>query len=130
MIDGVTNDITDDITVNNRAYQAIWAKTQSGHDVRERYELKVAHRKKKALREYNYMLLQMEQFSENLYDSTSYVNQMGRISTDSINIFKESVTNPNHSGKMISVALDCSNTLNSFRGTISVKRNNVKDNHT
>lgn len=61
---------------------------------------------------------------------TSYVNQVGGGSTDDLNIFKESGGKPPIiGGKMTVVALDCSNTNNSFRGTIRVERNDVKDNN-
>ena len=61
---------------------------------------------------------------------TRYTNQVGGGSTDTINIFKESGGKPPQiGGKMESIALDCSNTTNSFRGTIRVERNDVKDNN-
>lgn len=61
---------------------------------------------------------------------TRYTNQVGGGTADTINIFKESGGKPPQiGGKMESIALDCSNTNNSFRGTIRVERNDVKDNN-
>jgi len=61
---------------------------------------------------------------------TRYTQQVGGGSSDTINIFKESGGKPPQiGGKMESIALDCSNTNNSFRGTIRVERNDVKDNN-
>ena len=48
----------------------------------------------------------------------------------SINIYKEAGgTPPAIGGKVTPVELDCSGTNNSFRGTLSVNRNDVKDNN-
>jgi len=61
---------------------------------------------------------------------TRYTNQVGGAAADSINIFKEAGGKPPViGGKMEPVQLDCSNTNNSFRGTIRVERNDVKDNN-
>ena len=61
---------------------------------------------------------------------TRYTNQVGGAVADSINIFKEAGGKPPViGGKMEPVELDCSNTKNSFRGTIRVERNDVKDNN-
>lgn len=55
----------------------------------------------------------------------------GRTGTaDRIDIFKEAGGKPPIiGGKMETVELDCSTTTNSFRGTIQVERNDVKDNN-
>jgi len=61
---------------------------------------------------------------------TRYTNQVGGENADSINIFKEAGGKPPViGGKMEPIELDCSNTKNSFRGTIRVERNDVKDNN-
>lgn len=61
---------------------------------------------------------------------TRYTNQVGGGSADTLNIFKESGGKPPKiGGKMEPIELDCSNTKNSFRGTIEVERNDVKDNN-
>lgn len=61
---------------------------------------------------------------------TRYTDQVGGASADTINIFKEAGGKPPViGGKMETISLDCSNTANSFRGTIQVERNDVKDNN-
>jgi hypothetical protein len=61
---------------------------------------------------------------------TRYTNQVGGGSADLIDIFKEAGGKPPViGGKVEPVELDCSNTNNSFRGTIRVERNDVKDNN-
>lgn len=61
---------------------------------------------------------------------TTYTNQVGGRSTDSIAIYKESSGKPPVIGGLMQpVALDCSGTNNSYRGTIQVQRNDVKDNN-
>ena len=61
---------------------------------------------------------------------TRYTNQVGGQTADKIDIFKESGGKPpTIGGKMEPIELDCSNTKNSFRGTIRVERNDVKDNN-
>jgi hypothetical protein len=63
---------------------------------------------------------------------TRYTDQLGGgLGTAfNLNIFKESGGKPPMiGGKMEPIELDCSNTKNSFRGTIRVERNDVKDNN-
>ena len=61
---------------------------------------------------------------------TKYTDQVGGGATDSLNIYKEAGGKPPViGGKMEPVELDCSNTQNSFRGTVQVERNDVKDNN-
>lgn len=63
---------------------------------------------------------------------TRYTDQLaGELGgSDSINVFKESGGKPPIiGGKMETIELDTSNTKNSFRGTIRVERNDVKDNN-
>jgi len=61
---------------------------------------------------------------------TKYTDMVGGVATDSINIFAEAGGKPPViGGKMEPIELDCSNTKNSFRGTIQVERNDVKDNN-
>ncbi len=74
-------------------------------------------------------LIEMDSPKQNV-PKTRYTNQVGGGSTDTINIFKESGGKPPQiGGKMETIALDCSGTNNSFRGTIRVERNDVKDNN-
>lgn len=74
-------------------------------------------------------LIQMDAPKVNV-PKTRYTNQVGGQSTDSINIFKESGGKPPViGGKIETIELDCSGTNNSFRGTIKVERNDVKDNN-
>jgi hypothetical protein len=74
-------------------------------------------------------LIQMDAPKVNV-PKTRYTNQVGGGSTDTINIFKESGGKPPQiGGKMETIELDTSNTTNSFRGTIRVERNDVKDNN-
>ena len=62
---------------------------------------------------------------------TKYTSQVGGGSTDSINIFKETSIGkpPIIGGEMQTITLDCSGSTNSYRGTIQVSRNDVKDNN-
>lgn len=61
---------------------------------------------------------------------TNYTQQVGGKTTDTIQIYKESGAKPPVIGGIMQpVALDCSGTKNSFRGTIQVQRNDVKDNN-
>ncbi len=61
---------------------------------------------------------------------TLYTDQVGGQTVDKIDIFKEAGGKPPViGGKMAPIELDCSNTKNSFRGTIRVERNDVKDNN-
>ena len=63
---------------------------------------------------------------------TKYTDTVGGSPTaqKSINIYKEAGgTPPPIGGKSTPVELDCSGTNNSFRGTLSVNRNDVKDNN-
>lgn len=63
---------------------------------------------------------------------TKYTDTVGGSPTDQkgIEIYKEAgQTPPPIGGKVETVPLDCSGTNNSFRGTISVNRNDVKDNN-
>lgn len=63
---------------------------------------------------------------------TKYTDTVGGSPTNqkSINIYKEAGgTPPPIGGKSTPVELDCSGTNNSFRGTLSVNRNDVKDNN-
>lgn len=61
---------------------------------------------------------------------TKYTDQAGGGATDKIDIYKEAGGKPPViGGKMEPVELDCSNTQNSFRGTVQVERNDVKDNN-
>lgn len=61
---------------------------------------------------------------------TKYTDTVGGQTADNINIFAESGGKPPViGGKVEPIELDCSNTKNSFRGTIQVERNDVKDNN-
>lgn len=62
---------------------------------------------------------------------TRYTNQVGGAAANTIDIFKEAggEGTPIIGGKTEPIELDCSNTKNSFRGTIRVERNDVKDNN-
>jgi len=63
---------------------------------------------------------------------TKYTDTVGGSSSDqkSIDIYKEAGgTPPPIGGKVTPVELDCSGTNNSFRGTLAVNRNDVKDNN-
>lgn len=61
---------------------------------------------------------------------TVYTDQVGGQTADTINIFKEAGGKPPIiGGQMETIELDCSGTNNSFRGTIQVQRNDVKDNN-
>jgi hypothetical protein len=61
---------------------------------------------------------------------TLYTQQVGGKSTDTIAIYKETTGKPPVIGGLMQpVALDCSGTNNSYRGTIQVQRNDVKDNN-
>lgn len=62
---------------------------------------------------------------------TKYTNQVGGQSTDTIEIFKETSQGkpPVIGGEMETISLDCSGIKNSYRGTIQVSRNDVKDNN-
>ncbi|MCK5600935.1 hypothetical protein KAR91_03640 [Candidatus Pacearchaeota archaeon] len=61
---------------------------------------------------------------------TQYTDTVGGGNADSINIFKEAGGKPPViGGKAEPIELDCSNTKNSFRGTVQVERNDVKDNN-
>ena len=61
---------------------------------------------------------------------TKYTDTVGGSSTDSIAIFKEAAGKPPViGGKIEPIELDCSGTNNSYRGTIEVQRNDVKDNN-
>lgn len=61
---------------------------------------------------------------------TQYTDLVGGKLADSINIFAEAGGKPPViGGKVEPIELDCSNTKNSFRGTIQVERNDVKDNN-
>lgn len=63
---------------------------------------------------------------------TQYTDTVGGSKTDnpSINIFAEAGGKPPViGGKIEPIELDCSNTKNSFRGTVQVERNDVKDNN-
>lgn len=61
---------------------------------------------------------------------TKYTDTVGGQTVDSINIFAEAGGKPPViGGKIEPIELDCSNTKNSFRGTIQVERNDVKDNN-
>jgi len=63
---------------------------------------------------------------------TRYTDQVGGSTSTAykLDIFKESGGKPPMiGGKMEPIELDCSNTKNSFRGTIRVERNDVKDNN-
>ena len=61
---------------------------------------------------------------------TRYTDQIGGGASDTISIYAEGGGKPPIiGGKMEPVALDCSGTKNSFRGTIRVERNDVKDNN-
>ena len=63
---------------------------------------------------------------------TKYTDTVGGSTTaqKSINIYKEAGgTPPAIGGKVTPVELDCSGTNNSFRGTLAVNRNDVKDNN-
>lgn len=62
---------------------------------------------------------------------TKYTNQVGGGSTDTIEIFKETSQGkpPIIGGEMEVMSFDCSGSKNSYRGTIQVSRNDVKDNN-
>jgi len=61
---------------------------------------------------------------------TKYTDTVGGQTVDNIDIFAESGGKPPViGGKIEPIELDCSNTKNSFRGTIQVERNDVKDNN-
>lgn len=63
---------------------------------------------------------------------TQYTDTVGgsKDTVQSINIFAEAGGKPPViGGKVEPIELDCSNTKNSFRGTIEVERNDVKDNN-
>lgn len=61
---------------------------------------------------------------------TQYTDTVGGGNADSINIFAEAGGKPPViGGKNEPIELDCSNTKNSFRGTVQVERNDVKDNN-
>jgi hypothetical protein len=61
---------------------------------------------------------------------TRYTDQVGGATASKIDIFAEAGGKPPViGGKMEPIELDCSNTKNSFRGTIRVERNDVKDNN-
>lgn len=62
---------------------------------------------------------------------TRYTNQVGGGNTDSIAIYAEGGAKGTQiiGGKMETIELDCSGTNNSYRGTIRVERNHVKDNN-
>lgn len=62
---------------------------------------------------------------------TKYTSQVGGQTTDTINIFKETSQGktPVIGGEMEVISLDCSGAKNSYRGTIQVSRNDVKDNN-
>lgn len=62
---------------------------------------------------------------------TKYTSQLGGAATDSIAIYKETSIgkSPVIGGEMQTIALDCSGSNNSYRGTIQVSRNDVKDNN-
>ncbi len=63
---------------------------------------------------------------------TKYTDTVGGQTTNqkSIDIYKEAGgTPPPIGGKVTPVELDCSGTKNSFRGTLAVNRNDVKDNN-
>ena len=61
---------------------------------------------------------------------TKYTDTVGGLTADNINIFAESGGKPPViGGKVEPIELDCSGTKNSFRGTIQVERNDVKDNN-
>lgn len=74
-------------------------------------------------------LIQMDTPKVNV-PKTKYTDTVGGGSTDVIDIFKEAGGKPPViGGKVEPVELDCSNTNNSYRGTIQVERNDVKDNN-
>lgn len=62
---------------------------------------------------------------------TKYTAQLGGAATDSIAIYKETSIGkpPVIGGEMQTITLDCSGSTNSYRGTIQVSRNDVKDNN-
>lgn len=62
---------------------------------------------------------------------TRYTFNVGGQATDSIEIFAEGGTGapPPLGGRMETVALDCSSTNNSYRGSIQIHRNQIKDNN-
>ena len=62
---------------------------------------------------------------------TKWTAQVGGAANDSINIYKEVSGEKSRviGGEIETIALDCSGTKNSFRGTIQVSRNDVKDNN-
>ena len=60
----------------------------------------------------------------------TFGGELGGSATNSIDIYAEASGKPALiGGKMEPIELDCSNTKNSFRGTIRVERNDVKDNN-
>ena len=75
-------------------------------------------------------LIQMDTPKVNV-PRTKYTDTVGGSSTDSIAIFSEGGTGkaPTIGGKVEPIELDCSGTNNSYRGTIEVQRNDVKDNN-
>jgi len=75
-------------------------------------------------------LIQMDTPKVNV-PRTKYTDTVGGSSTDSIAIFKEGGSGkaPSIGGKVEPIELDCSGTNNSYRGTIQVERNDVKDNN-
>ncbi len=74
-------------------------------------------------------LIQMDAPKVNV-PKTRYTDTVGGATADTINIFKEAGAKPpTIGGKLEPIELDCSNTTNSFRGTIQVERNDVKDNN-
>lgn len=74
-------------------------------------------------------LIQMDTPKVNV-PKTKYTDTVGGGSSDAIDIFKEAGGKPPLiGGKVEPVELDCSNTNNSYRGTVQVERNDVKDNN-
>ena len=74
-------------------------------------------------------LIQMDAPKVNV-PRTKYTDTVGGSSTDSISVFKEAAGKPpTIGGKVEPIELDCSGTNNSYRGTIEVQRNDVKDNN-
>lgn len=75
-------------------------------------------------------LIQMDSPKVNV-PITKYTDTVGGAAADTMAIFKEGGTGkaPAIGGKTEPVELDCSGTNNSYRGTIGVQRNDVKDNN-
>lgn len=74
-------------------------------------------------------LIQMDAPKVNV-PKTRYTDTVGGATADTLDIFKETGGKPPLiGGKLEPIELDCSNTKNSFRGTIQVERNDVKDNN-